>query len=101
MTGRIRVVIHRVGTWVVMINRARGIIDNLLGLIIGDVDDVVVNRLDLNDAVIRGNLEGPADGKMRENDALSRFVGKPSEFHRNSIGPVFGDCPRIKSRYRL
>ena len=49
---RIRVVIHRARAFVIEINRPRLINDNAFRLVIGNVNDVVVQRRDFNDTLV-------------------------------------------------
>jgi len=55
MAVRIRVVIDRVRLWIVVINASRLIDDHLFGLVIGHVDDLIINRINLDDAIVIGD----------------------------------------------
>ena len=55
MAVRIRVVIDRVRLWIVVINASRLIDDHLFGLVIGHVNDFIVNRINLDDAIVIGD----------------------------------------------
>jgi hypothetical protein len=55
MPRRIWVVINRVWSRVIVVNRARLIHDNALGFIVRHVNDIFFNRCDLNNAIFLHN----------------------------------------------
>ena len=55
VAGRIRVVVHRVGAWVVGVDRLWLIDDHALGLVIRNVNDVIAYRLYFDDPLIVRN----------------------------------------------
>ena len=55
MAVRIRVVINRVRLRIVVINASRLIDDYFFGLVIRDIDDLFIYRINLDDAIVIGD----------------------------------------------
>ena len=55
VTGGIRVIVDRVRAWIVIVDRARLIDDDASGLVVRNINDVIGDRGNLNDARVASN----------------------------------------------
>lgn len=84
----IGIVVDRVRAGVIIVGRSRLVDDNLLWFIVGNVEDIFINRTDLNDTLIFG------DGLARVASQIAGCVGTITKrFHScDNIGLLHNHC---------